>query len=161
MSDFIRTNDGLIQFDGPVSIATLWRVAEHVYAESLYHAPLTRPDDAAAYVASRIGLSESEQFMVIFLDTRHRVLAADILFYGTIDGTSVHPREVVKQALRRNSAAVILGHNHPSGVVDPSAADIAVTRRLRESLALVDIRVLDHIIVAGTTTCSMAARGLV
>jgi DNA repair protein RadC len=94
------------------------------------------------------------------LDARHRLIEYVELFRGTIDGASVHPREVVKQALARNAAAVILAHNHPSGVCEPSQADELVTRRLREALQLVDIRVLDHMIVADNGCLSFAERGL-
>ena len=94
------------------------------------------------------------------LDTRHRLIEYAELFQGTIDGTEVHPREVVRRALRCNAAAVIVAHNHPSGSTEPSAADRAVTARLKQALALVDVRVLDHIVVAGTMTTSMAAGGV-
>jgi DNA repair protein RadC len=94
------------------------------------------------------------------LDNRHRLISFDELFRGTIDGASVHPREVVRQALARNAAAVILVHNHPSGVAEPSQADQILTRRLREALSLVDIRVLDHCIVADNHCLSLAQRGL-
>lgn len=161
MYEFTRTNDGRIQFAGPVSIDTVWRVAEQVYAEMLYRIPLTDPGAAAKYIAARIGACEAEQFMVLFLDAHHRVIASEILFHGTIDSASVHPREVVKRALHHNATSVMLAHNHPSGSTEPSSADIAVTKRLREALALIDIRLLDHIIVAGTNTLSLAARGLV
>jgi DNA repair protein RadC len=99
-------------------------------------------------------------FCVLFLTNRHRVIAFEEMFRGTIDGATVHPREVVKQALRLNAAAVILAHNHPSGVSEPSRADEAITRRLRDALALVDIRVLDHLIVGGSEITSLAERGL-
>jgi DNA repair protein RadC len=102
-----------------------------------------------------------ELFCCLHLDNRHRLIAFDELFRGTIDGASVHPREVVKQALARNAAAVILAHNHPSGVAEPSQADELVTRRLREALQLVDIRVLDHMIVADNGCLSFAERGLI
>ena len=96
----------------------------------------------------------------LHLDTRHRLIAFEELFRGTIDGASVHPREVVKQALARNAAAVILAHNHPSGVAEPSHADELITARLREALALVDIRVLDHCIVGDNGCLSFCERGL-
>ena len=102
-----------------------------------------------------------EMFSVLFLDNRHRLIEYVEMFRGTIDGASVHPRGVVKETLMRNAAAVILAHNHPSGVVDPSQADELITHRLRDALALVDVRVLDHIIVAGNDTLSMAERGLI
>ena len=100
-------------------------------------------------------------FCCLYLDNRHRLIAFDELFRGTIDGASVHPREVVKQALARNAAAVILAHNHPSGVAEPSQADELITQRLKEALALVDIRLLDHVIVGDGNCLSFAERGLI
>ena len=102
----------------------------------------------------------SKSFCVIFLDNRHRVIEFVELFRGTIDGASVHPREVVKEALQRNAAAVIFAHPHPSGVAEPSHADELITAGLAKPLQLVDIRVLDHIIVAGGETISFAEKGL-
>lgn len=101
-----------------------------------------------------------EVFCCIYLDNRHRVIAFEELFRGTIDGAAVHPREVVRQALAHNAAALILAHNHPSGVAEPSRADELITLRLRDALALIDVRVLDHLIVAGGDTLSLAERGL-
>jgi DNA repair protein RadC len=103
---------------------------------------------------------DHELFGCLFLDNRHRVLEFSELFRGTIDGTSVYPREVVKEALKLNAAAVILAHNHPSGVAEPSQADERITRRLKAALELVDIRLLDHLIVGDGGTTSLAARGL-
>lgn len=103
---------------------------------------------------------ESEVFSAIFLDNRHRVLSYDELFYGTVSGASVHPREVVKRALQHNAAAVIFAHNHPSGVAEPSRADVGLTRRLKDALALVDVSVMDHIVVGHGETASFAERGL-
>jgi DNA repair protein RadC len=119
------------------------------------------PKATADYLTARLAQREHEIFTVIYLDTRNRLISCQELFRGTIDGASVHPREVVKEALRHNAAAVILGHNHPSsGIAEPSHADELITTRLRQALALVDIRVLDHVIVAGGTTLSFAQRGL-
>ena len=101
-----------------------------------------------------------ELFCCLYLDNRHRVLRFDEMFRGTIDGTSVYPREVVKEALVINAAAVILAHNHPSGVAEPSQADERITRRLKSALELVDIRLLDHLIIGDGQTTSMASRGL-
>jgi DNA repair protein RadC len=122
---------------------------------------LTSPRVARDYLALKYSLAEQELFVVLFLDNRHRLIECSELFRGTIDGASVHPREVVKAALSKNAAAVILVHNHPSGVAEPSQADEVITSRLRDALALVDIRVVDHLIVAGGGTVSMAERGLV
>lgn len=102
-----------------------------------------------------------EVFVVLHLDAQHRVIEAEELFRGTLTQTSVYPREVVKHALRYNAAAVIFAHNHPSGVAQPSSADELLTRTLKQSLALVDIRVLDHLVVAGNACLSFAERGLI
>ena len=101
-----------------------------------------------------------EVFCCLFLDNRHRVLRFDELFRGTIDGTSVYPREVVKEALAVNAAAVILAHNHPSGVAEPSQADERITKRLKSALELVDIRLLDHLIIGDGCATSLASRGM-
>lgn len=119
------------------------------------------PSTAQGFFRDKLGGLEREVFAVALLDTRHRMIRYEEMFQGTIDGAEVHPREVVKAALKYNAAAVIVAHNHPSGVVDCSAADRAVTSRLKQALALVDIRLLDHIIVAGNHAASMAANGLV
>ena len=121
---------------------------------------VTSPADTRNYLSLRLAEREAEVFCVMFLTNRHRVIAFEEMFQGTIDGASVHPREVVKAALRLNAAAVILAHNHPSGVAEPSRADEAITRRLTDALALVDVRVLDHLIVGGSEITSLAERGL-
>lgn len=108
---------------------------------------LSNPQATRDYLKLRFAGLEYEVFTCLFLDNRNRVLACEELFRGTIDGASVHPREVVKRALRHNAAAVILAHNHPSGVAEPSSADELITRRLKEALSLIDIRVLDHLVV--------------
>jgi DNA repair protein RadC len=121
---------------------------------------LSAPCATREYLKTLLAPQERELFLLLALDNRHRVIASDILFAGTIDGASVHPREVVKCALRYNAAAVILAHNHPSGVAEPSQADELITRRLRDALALVDIRVLDHFVIGAGQACSFAERGL-
>lgn len=103
---------------------------------------------------------EHEVFYCIFLDNQHRVLKAECCFQGTIDGANVYPREMVKRALQLNAAALILAHNHPSGITEPSTADQAITRRLIDALSLVDVRVLDHFIIGGTACYSFAEAGL-
>ena len=118
------------------------------------------PRETENFLKARIGTLEYESFCIIYLDNRHRVMAFQELFRGTIDGTSVYPREVVKEALKHNAAAVILAHNHPSGVAEPSQADERITKRLKAALELVDIRVLDHIIIGGGASVSLAARGI-
>jgi DNA repair protein RadC len=112
------------------------------------------------YLRIALGGREQEVFVVLLLDAQHRVIACEELFRGTLTQTSVYPREVVKCSLKHNAAAVIFAHNHPSGVAEPSHADEILTRSLKSALALVDIQVLDHFIVAGPRTMSFAERGL-
>ena len=121
---------------------------------------LTSPQAVRDYLRLTLGGREHEVFVAIFLDAQHRVLSAEEMFRGTLTQTSVYPREIVKAALRANAAAVIFAHNHPSGVAEPSQADELLTRQLKESLAMVDVKVLDHFIVAGRATLSFAERGL-
>lgn len=122
--------------------------------------PLRSPEDTRAYLRSRLGTYPHEVFAGLFLDNRHRVIQYRELFRGTIDGAAVYPREVVRQALEYNAAAVIFAHNHPSGVAEPSQSDISLTGRLKEALGLVDIRVLDHMVVGHGEVVSLAERGL-
>jgi DNA repair protein RadC len=121
----------------------------------------TSPRITADYLRVRLSTLDHEVFCVIYLTKRHQFIACEDLFRGTIDGASVYPREVLKAALKHNAAAVILAHNHPSGVAEPSQADLDITRQLKKALDLVDIRVLDHLIIAGGDTVSFAERGLV
>lgn len=121
---------------------------------------LESPDHTRRYLQSRLRDYPHEVFGCLFLDNRHRVIAFEELFRGTINGASVHPREVVKSALAHNAAAVILAHNHPSGVAEPSQADCHITQKLCHALDLVDIRVLDHLVVGDGQTVSFAERGL-
>lgn len=121
---------------------------------------LQDPRHTADYLEARLRDYPYEVFAVLFLDNRHRVLAFEEMFRGTIDGASVYPRQVVQRALQLNAAAVILSHNHPSGVAEPSQSDAQITRRLRDALALIETRVLDHIIVGDADYCSLAERGL-
>lgn len=116
--------------------------------------------DVKDYLITAMGNQEQEVFAGMFLDMRHRLISFDILFYGTLGGTAVYPREVVKRAFLYNAAAVIFAHNHPSGVAEPSRADELLTQRLAEALKLIEVRVLDHIVVAGGGTVSFAERGL-
>lgn len=121
---------------------------------------LTSPGAVRDYLRLTLGRREQEVFMCIWLDAQHKVLAAEEAFHGTLTQTSVYPREIVKAALRHNAAAVIFAHNHPSGVAQPSRADELLTRNLKDALALVEVKVLDHFIVAGSQTLSFAERGL-
>lgn len=122
--------------------------------------PLTDPEASRAYLRLKIGERKFEVFACVFLDNRHRIIAFEELFQGTIDGASVHPRVVVQKALELNAAAVVLAHNHPSGVAEPSMADQRITQRLKDALALVDVRVLDHFIVSAEESLSFAEQGL-
>ena len=119
------------------------------------------PKTAWDFCRDKLAWQEREVFAVAFLETRHRLVEYRELFHGTIDGAEVHPREVAREAIRCNAAAVIVGHNHPSGSTEPSAADRVVTARLKQALALVDVRLLDHVVVGGLQTASLAERGWV
>jgi len=121
---------------------------------------LSSPKETSTYLCLHLADRQNEIFGCLFLDNRHRILAMHELFQGTIDGASVHPRVVVQQALKINAAAIVFFHNHPSGVAEPSLADETITRRLKEALALVDVRVLDHFVVSFGETVSFAERGL-
>lgn len=121
---------------------------------------LSSPKQVRDYLMLKLGALPREVFMVIMVDAQNRVIAQETLFEGTLTQTSVYPREVVKRALHHNAASVIFAHNHPSGVAEPSKADEALTQTLKEALALIDVRVLDHFIVAGNSTLSFVERGL-
>jgi len=121
---------------------------------------LSKPDETRNYLRLRLADYRNEVFGCLFLDNRHRIIAMRELFQGTIDGASIHPRVVVQQAMEANAAAMVFFHNHPSGVAEPSHADEAITRRLKEALALVDVRVLDHFVVSAGESVSFAERGL-
>ena len=137
-------------------------LARRHYREELQAGPaLQAPEATRTFLVAQLRDRPYEVFCCLHLDNRHRLIAFEELFRGTIDGASVHPREVVKQALSHNAAAVILAHNHPSGVAEPSQADELITARLKEALNLVDIRVLDHLIVGGSRCVSLAERGLI
>ena len=131
----------------------------HLAADLARGEALTDPDRAGEYFARRLRGLPHEVFACLFLDTRHRAIAFEELFRGTLDGAEVHPREVVQRCLAHNAAAIIIGHNHPSGVSEPSAADRAVTERLRQALALIEVRLLDHFVIGDGPPCSLAARG--
>lgn len=122
---------------------------------------LTNPNAAGRYFAQRLRGLPHEVFAALFLDARHRAIAFEELFRGTVDGAEVHPREVVRRALAHNAVAMIVGHNHPSGNGEPSIADRAITARLKQALSLVEVRLLDHLIVGDGAPVSLAARGWV
>ncbi|WP_020503545.1 RadC family protein [Lamprocystis purpurea] len=121
---------------------------------------LTSPQATRDYLKLKLYGLSYEVFVCLFLDNRHRVIRYEELFKGTIDGASVHPREVIRRVIETNAAAVIFAHNHPSGVIEPSQADLRITQRLKDALALIDVRVLDHLIVGEGEANSLAERGL-
>ena len=156
----IRSVRGL----GPAKAAELKAIVEltrrALLEEVSVKDALTSPDAVRDYLRLCLSALPHEAFIALFLDSQHRLVAADELFRGTLAQTSVYPREVVKAALACNAAAVIFAHNHPSGVAEPSRADELLTVALKQALALVDIRTLDHFIVAGSRVISFAERGL-
>jgi DNA repair protein RadC len=145
----------------PVTVEELFAFTRERLEETFRRSDLlSSPQDTRRYLMTRLSTRKQEVFASVFLDNRHRVLAFEELFRGTIDGCSVHPREVVRRTLHHNAAAIIFAHNHPSGVAEPSRADQNLTRRLQEALTLIDVQVLDHIVVGGSETVSFAERGL-
>lgn len=136
-------------------------VVRRALAEELQQRPaFTSPGAVKEFLRLSIGSRDHEVFLVLFLDTQHALISAEEMFRGTLSQTSVHPREVVKRALQLNAGSVILAHNHPSGVAEPSRADEFLTQTLKAALALVDVRVLDHVVVARQSATSMAERGM-
>lgn len=145
-----------------VQLQAIFEMSRRALAEEMQTSDvLSSPEKVSDYLALKIGQLSREVFMVLFLDAQNRVITQEILFEGTLTQTSVYPREVVKRSLYHNAASVILAHNHPSGVAEPSSADELITQELKKTLALVDVRVLDHFIVAGNSTLSFAAKGLI
>ncbi|WP_338545487.1 DNA repair protein RadC [Pseudomonas benzopyrenica] len=148
---------------GPAKYSQLQAVLEmgrrHLAEGLKRDSALESPQQVRDYLKARLRHEPHEIFGCLFLDTRHRVLAFEALFHGTIDGASVYPRQVVKRALAHNAAAVILTHNHPSGIAEPSQADRLLNTRLKDALTLVDVRVLDHFIVGDGEPLSMAEYG--
>ncbi len=139
--------------------AILEMARRHLYENMQRGDALTSPKDTRQYLKAQLQSYPNEVFACLFLDNRNRVISFEKMFFGTIDGASVYPREVVRLALQKNAAAVIFAHNHPSGVAEPSKADEQITARLKSALELVDIRVLDHMII-GDEVVSFAERGL-
>lgn len=154
-------SEPFFEFDGPVSLSQLSGLLAEEAAKTLLRAPIGSPSDTGDFLTAKLRHLPYEVFGCLYLDNRHRVLAFEELFRGTVDGSSVHPREVVRACLAHNACAVIFAHNHPSGVADPSAADRAITRELRDALQLVGVRVLDHLVIGCGTPVSMASRGLI
>jgi DNA repair protein RadC len=142
-------------------LRALPELARRYFEETLPMGEAIRsPSDTETFLMARLRDRPHEVFCCLYLDNRHRVIQFEELFRGTIDGTSVYPREIVKQALAVNAAAVILAHNHPSGVAEPSQADERITRRVKSALDLVDIRLLDHLVIGDGTSTSLASRGM-
>lgn len=159
----IRDEHGNYRAVGDITDDTIIDAAQRILETRFMRSGdvLTSPDATRSYLTAKLAPAQREIFATVFLDNRHRVLAYEELFFGTIDGASVHPREVVKAALTHNAAAVIFAHNHPSGVAEPSRADEQITNRLRDALQLIDVRTLDHLIVGGCDIVSFAERGLI
>ena len=150
---------------GPAKSAQLLAVLElsrrYLHEVLLRSNPLESPQATEQYLKSILRDNPHEVFACLFLDTRHRVIAFEELFQGTIDGATVYPRVVAEKALQHRAAALIVAHNHPSGISEPSLADQAITRRLKDALALLDIRLLDHFVIGEGAPVSMASRGLI
>jgi len=145
----------------PASVEQILTAARQAIDEKIKRgASFTSTNVVREFLSAKLAGFENEVFAVIFLDTQHRLIEYAEMFHGTIDGAAVYPREVAKATLKLNAAAVIFAHNHPSGNPEPSSADISITNRLKEALALLDVRTLDHIIVGGESTVSFAERGL-
>jgi len=147
------------RLDGDTTEQDVLAAAEGILKKRLErHGSIGSPTDATDFLRMRLGSLLHEEFHVLWLDNRHRILDCQKLFTGTVDGASIYPREVVRAALGINASAAILAHNHPSGIAEPSAADRAITNELRDALRLVGVRILDHIVV-GAECVSMADRG--
>lgn len=145
-----------------VQLQAVLEISRRCQAEQLQRgSALTSPDLVRDYLQLQLSDRSREVFACLLLDSQHRVICFDELFKGTIDSATVHPREVVKLALKHNAAAMILAHNHPSGVAEPSLADQNITKRIKEALTLVDIRLLDHLVVGAGETVSLAERGMI
>ena len=148
---------------GPAKYALLQAVLEmgrrHLWETLTRSDTLASPDATRNYLTARLREQRNEVFACLFLDNKNRVIEYEELFFGTIDGASVHPRQIVQRALSHNAAALILAHNHPSGIAEPSQADRQITHRIREALSLLDIRVLDHLVIGDGEISSLAELG--
>ena len=157
------TDLGRVHGMGPARIAAIKAAVElgrrYLEAPGEARRSLQAPGDAARFFKAHLSDLPHEVFGCLFLDTRHRLISYEELFRGTVDGATVYPREVLKRSLHHNASAVIIGHNHPSGVAEPSEADRSITLRLARALALVDIRLLDHLVVSRDGHVSLAERG--
>ena len=160
-SPLVREASGQYQVIGSVlSEADILHEAEAIIERRFFRqAMITNSEDAIHFLQAKLACLDHEVFGALFLDNKHQVLCWEVLFTGTIDGCTIHPREVVKRALAHNAAAIIFAHPHPSGCAKASQADIRITERLKKALALVDVRVLDHIVIGGNKAYSMAEEG--
>jgi DNA repair protein RadC len=157
----LKDSKGHYRLTGKTTEADVLAAAEGILRNKLERqGSISNPSDASDFMRARLGSLLHEEFHVLWLDNRHRILDCQKLFTGTIDGASIHPREVARAALTINAAAAILAHNHPSGIPEPSAADRAITAELVASLKLLGVRILDHLVVSAGEVVSMAARGL-
>ena len=158
-SEFCASNGlGMAKFAQLQAVLEMAR--RHLHEQLQRGEALTSPDLSSRFLQQQLRDYPFEVFACLFLDNRHRLIAYEELFRGTIDGASVHPREVVRKALMHNAAAIIFAHNHPSGVAEPSQSDRAITEKLKQALGLIDVRVLDHFVV-GEDVVSMAERGMI
>ena len=144
--------------DGP---GIVYAALQYLESTCVREDSLTSPNSARHFVRLKIGQNKSEVFSVLFLDSKHRMIEFREMFFGTIGSTSVHARDIVRAAIETNAAAVIFAHNHPSGVVEPSQADVIITNQLKEALEYIDVRVLDHFVVSQAGDVSMAERGMI
>lgn len=162
-NNITRDDAGHYTLRGKQSEEDLLHVAEEILRQRMVRAGPTLEDPSQTQRFLRMALAGElrEVFAVLHLDNRHQVIGFEKMFYGTIASCEVHPREVVRRCIHHNTAAIILAHNHPSGNPEPSGSDRVITQRLKEALALIDVRVLDHFVVSMDGTTSMALRGWV
>ena len=158
-----RDEAGNYTLRGKQSEDDMLRIAEEILRQRMEWVGSVLEDPAASsrFLQTALAGETREVFAVLFLDNRHHILGFERMFYGSISSCEVHPREIAKRCLHHNSAAIILAHNHPSGISEPSSSDRVITQRIKEALALIDVRVLDHIVVGAGSTTSMALRGWV
>jgi len=157
----VMDTPGVYLVEGPLTNEDILEKAADILLERVNHTDvMSDPAQTKAFLKCKISALEHEVFVALFLDNRHRVIVYKELFRGTIDGASVYPREVVKEALAVNAAAMIIAHNHPSGVAEPSQADKSITKRLKDALEMVDIHLLDHLIFGSEEIISLAERGI-
>lgn len=156
----VRELLGRYEIHGRLSEDDVLEAASEILLEKCRrHGVMSDPDAVKQFLQARLGGLDHERFDVLWLDTQHGLIAAETLADGTINQASVYPREVVKASLRHSASAVVFAHNHPSGLAEPSAADRVLTERLKQALALIEVRVIDHIVVSGTQSVSFSERG--